>query len=165
MKRTIKSESGRSMVEMLGVLAIIGVLSIGGIAGYTMAMNRYRANEVIDMANKMASLVFAQDQTARARTGAQLTDAQLADMTPTSLGLVTTAVDNADTGGIPGGGAVMVTAVADDGVTMTLSFPTAGVCTAAENIISQAGITCEAGGAAVGGTQSTQLEGVVIRQS
>ena len=29
-----KLESGRSMVEMLGVLAIIGVLSIGGIAGY-----------------------------------------------------------------------------------------------------------------------------------
>ena len=56
MKRTIKSESGRSMVEMLGILAIIGVLSIGGIAGYTMAMNLFRANEAIDMANKMASL-------------------------------------------------------------------------------------------------------------
>jgi len=42
--KNLKSQSGRSMVEMLGVLAIIGVLSIGGIAGYTMAMNRYRAN-------------------------------------------------------------------------------------------------------------------------
>lgn len=42
----IKTESGRSMVEMLGVLAIIGVLSVGGIAGYTMAMNKYRANEI-----------------------------------------------------------------------------------------------------------------------
>ena len=41
------NESGRSMVEMLGVLAIIGVLSLGGIAGYTMAMNKYRANEII----------------------------------------------------------------------------------------------------------------------
>ena len=39
-----KNESGRSMVEMLGVLAIIGVLSIGGIAGYTMSMDRHRAN-------------------------------------------------------------------------------------------------------------------------
>ena len=58
MKRTIKSESGRSMVEMFGVLAIIGVLSIGGIAGYTMAMNRFRANEALDIANKYASLVF-----------------------------------------------------------------------------------------------------------
>ena len=27
-------QSGRSMVEMLGVLAIIGVLSVGGISGY-----------------------------------------------------------------------------------------------------------------------------------
>ena len=27
------NESGRSMIEMLGVLAIIGVLSVGGIAG------------------------------------------------------------------------------------------------------------------------------------
>ena len=44
------NESGRSMVEMLGVLAIIGVLSIGGISGYTMAMNRYKANEVINAA-------------------------------------------------------------------------------------------------------------------
>ena len=49
-----KIESGRSMVEMLGVLAIIGVLSIGGIAGYTMAMNRHRANTAIDYATKVA---------------------------------------------------------------------------------------------------------------
>ena len=41
----MKNENGRSMVEMLGVLAIIGVLSVGGIAGYTMAMNKYKANE------------------------------------------------------------------------------------------------------------------------
>ncbi|MBS6473139.1 MAG: hypothetical protein KH347_02690 [Acetobacter sp.] len=32
------NESGRSMIEMLGVLAIIGVLSVGGIAGYSQAM-------------------------------------------------------------------------------------------------------------------------------
>lgn len=57
-----KNESGRSMVEMLGVLAIIGVLSIGGIAGYTLSMNRYRANEGVDFANKLASLVYADCQ-------------------------------------------------------------------------------------------------------
>ena len=48
------NESGRSMVEMLGVLAIIGVLSIGGIAGYTLAMNRYRANEALNLASQVA---------------------------------------------------------------------------------------------------------------
>ena len=36
----VYSESGRSMVEMLGVLAIIGVLSVGGVAGYNFAMTR-----------------------------------------------------------------------------------------------------------------------------
>ena len=35
---------GRSMIEMLGVLAIIGVLSVGGIAGYGKAMRMWRAN-------------------------------------------------------------------------------------------------------------------------
>ena len=56
-----KNESGRSMVEMLGVLAIIGVLSIGGIAGYTLAMNRYRANEIIDAAAKIAVVAMSKD--------------------------------------------------------------------------------------------------------
>ncbi len=64
MKRT--NETGRSMVEMLGVLAIIGVLSIGGIAGYTTAMNRYRANEVLDMANKFATIVYTAYETNKA---------------------------------------------------------------------------------------------------
>ena len=45
------NETGRSMVEMLGVLAIIGVLSIGGIQGYTYAMNKYRANNVLNEVN------------------------------------------------------------------------------------------------------------------
>lgn len=49
-----KIESGRSMVEMLGVLAIIGVLSIGGIAGYTMAINRHKANQILDVASKLS---------------------------------------------------------------------------------------------------------------
>ncbi len=41
-------ESGRSMVEMLGVLAIIGVLSVGGIAGYSMAMSKFKITKTID---------------------------------------------------------------------------------------------------------------------
>lgn len=59
-KNKIESqEDGRSMVEMLGVLAIIGVLSIGGIAGYSMAMNRYRANEIIDTAAKVSVIAMS----------------------------------------------------------------------------------------------------------
>ena len=40
--KNLNNESGRSMIEMLGVLAIIGVLSVGGIAGYSRAMMKYR---------------------------------------------------------------------------------------------------------------------------
>ena len=42
------NESGRSMIEMLGVLAIIGVLSVGGIAGYSKAMNKFKTNKIAD---------------------------------------------------------------------------------------------------------------------
>lgn len=49
MKNLYKNEqSGRSMVEMLGVLAIIGVLSIGGISGYSKAMAKFRVNKTLD---------------------------------------------------------------------------------------------------------------------
>lgn len=49
MKRYCGSEqSGRSMVEMLGVLAIIGVLSVGGIAGYSKAMAKFKTNQTLD---------------------------------------------------------------------------------------------------------------------
>ena len=49
MRNLYKNEqSGRSMVEMLGVLAIIGVLSIGGISGYSKAMSKYRVNKTLD---------------------------------------------------------------------------------------------------------------------
>jgi Tfp pilus assembly protein PilE len=49
------NESGRSMIEMLGVLAIIGVLSVGGIAGYSKAMSKYRVNKTIDQVSHIAA--------------------------------------------------------------------------------------------------------------
>ena len=53
-------ETGRSMVEMLGVLAIIGVLSIGGIAGYTYAMDRHYTNEILNAASQRAIVIASQ---------------------------------------------------------------------------------------------------------
>ncbi len=57
-----KHESGRSMVEMLGVLAIIGVLSVGGIAGYSLSMRRHRANQVVDYISKKAVSEYSKCQ-------------------------------------------------------------------------------------------------------
>jgi len=52
-------QNGRSMIEMLGVLAIIGVLSVGGIAGYSKAMQKYRVNKAIEQITLIAGNVRA----------------------------------------------------------------------------------------------------------
>ena len=61
-----KLESGRSMIEMLGVLAIIGVLSVGGIAGYSKAMNKFKTNKVADQVSMLVANIktmYAQQNT------------------------------------------------------------------------------------------------------
>ena len=48
------NQIGRSMVEMLGVLAIIGILSVAGIYGYSVAMRKHRANEILQTVSILA---------------------------------------------------------------------------------------------------------------
>ena len=55
-----RSQKGRSMVEMLGVLAIVGTLSVGGVYGYGVAMKKHKANELLHRASMLASTVSAQ---------------------------------------------------------------------------------------------------------
>ena len=55
----MKSENGRSMVEMLRVPAIIGVLSVGAIAGYSKVMMKYRLNQVTNSANQLIATIIA----------------------------------------------------------------------------------------------------------
>ena len=50
----MNKETGRSMVEMIGVLAVAGVLSIGGVAGYRYAMDKMNANDIINEVKKRA---------------------------------------------------------------------------------------------------------------
>ena len=58
MRYIYKSEqSGRSMVEMLGVLAIVGILSIGGIAGYSKAMEKYKISALTDQVSMLVANV------------------------------------------------------------------------------------------------------------
>ncbi len=49
---------GRSMVEMLGVLAIIGVLSVGAISGYSKAMFKYKLNRHAEAVNMLINNVL-----------------------------------------------------------------------------------------------------------
>lgn len=58
MEKLLKLEqSGRSMVEMLGVLAIIGVLSVGGIAGYSKAMTKFKISKSMDQVSMLVANV------------------------------------------------------------------------------------------------------------
>lgn len=116
--KNIKQENGRSMVEMLGVLAIIGVLSIGGIAGYTMAMNRYRANEIIDAASKLAVV----SQTANNGAGAT-------DMDITDIGFANNTLHNA------------TFKVENDGRVVKVGGMSAGVTNALQSILGDSGCT------------------------
>ena len=102
------NETGRSMVEMLGVLAIIGVLSVGGIAGYNMAMKRYRANEILNTASMMVMMASAKDG-GNGGTISSLEDAGLAH----PYGTVQISATGSSNGSA---GSVTITNVGDDDV-------------------------------------------------
>ncbi len=53
MKRNKIEQAGRSMLEMLGVIAIVGILSIGGITGYNKAIIKHRTNKQIEQYTKI----------------------------------------------------------------------------------------------------------------
>ena len=62
-------ENGRSMVEMLGVLAIIGVLSVGAIAGYSKAMMKYKLNKQTEQVNTLISDIIIYKDAFRYQNG------------------------------------------------------------------------------------------------
>ncbi|MBQ6854409.1 MAG: hypothetical protein IJO11_03080 [Alphaproteobacteria bacterium] len=139
-----KNESGRSMVEMLGVLAIIGVLSVGGIAGYTMAMNRYRANEVVDMANKYAVIAYSAYMTNKMMNNGTVSGDPVPSFASTGLFGTNTSVNGTHMGDATTGKGAMVkldddtweavnTNGTDDaqGVAVTLTFADKKTCQAA----------------------------------
>ena len=60
------TQYGRSMIEMLGVLAIVGVLSVGGIAGYSKAMEKFKINKTTDQISQIVTNIrtlYAQQTT------------------------------------------------------------------------------------------------------
>lgn len=69
--------NGRSMIEMIGVLAIIGILSIGGIAGYSRAMTRYRVNRTIDETSRLVNTIRTMYMTQRNFKGIEQNNGQM----------------------------------------------------------------------------------------
>ena len=91
------AQSGRSMVEMLGTLAIIGVLSIGGIMGYSYAVDKYHANQIMNDVNLRGIDLIAQ-----ASRGGDLSLAEWPTKTSSDLdiGLEVDEATNTTEGGI-----------------------------------------------------------------
>lgn len=53
------NQLGRTMTEMLGVLAVIGILSIAGLLGYRYGMDKLRANELVNEMNvRLVALIL-----------------------------------------------------------------------------------------------------------
>lgn len=61
-------QSGRTMIEMLGVIAIIGLLSVGAFLGYRTALDSYRAVSIQDIILKGKMAVETSKRSATAST-------------------------------------------------------------------------------------------------
>ena len=83
---------GRSMIEMLGVLAIIGVLSVGGIAGYSKAMETYKINKL----KQAITEIVANTRTLYASQNPQNKYKSLDYSTAKNAGILTVDLHNSD---------------------------------------------------------------------
>ena len=137
-----KLESGRSMVEMLGVLAIIGVLSVGGIAGYSLSMRRHRANGVADTVAKYALVAYGHCQQ-------KLLNGDVTDTSSCTPGKGITTFANAGIGSLPSG-------VASNGITLNdITSDSSGVDTVKINVKFSDQKLCQALASITGGTCGT----------
>ena len=66
-------ESGRSMGETLGVLAIMGLLAIGGVMGYRYAVDKYLSNELWNNVKWISVQVMTDGSLRGMGTGEELT--------------------------------------------------------------------------------------------
>ena len=130
MKNLFKTEQkGRSMIEMLGVLAIIGVLSVGGISGYSKAMAKFKLTKAQDQ----ISMLLINIRTAFATSPSYLNlnnsnavklNIVPGDMLPGGLGTESAATAAAGSGGILNafGGSVEITATGANSAHFSIKY-------------------------------------------
>lgn len=85
------NQSGRSMIEMLGVLAIIGALSIGGIAGYSKAMYKHKLNKQAEQLNYIFAGILENQDKLKNYTGetySVITTFKALDIIPSDMKIV-----------------------------------------------------------------------------
>lgn len=80
-KKIQKNEQGRSMLEIMAVLAIMGIITMGGMWGYSVVKAKLKANE-IDQLVKTAKVKI---DSAAATKKQQILKVKALDGTPVSL--------------------------------------------------------------------------------
>ncbi len=154
------NQNGRSMVEMLGVLAIIGVLSAGGLAGYSKAMFKHKLNSTMDQITMLVTNI-------RTVYGAQANYEGLAD-DAISLGIVPSVMGNAmDALTSPFKGTVTINTSstggdAADNTAFTLTY--AGLPTEACIALATADFGSGAGSGFIGVTIGEEAKGAAVGQ-
>lgn len=116
MKKLHSQESGRSMVEMLGVLAIVGVLSVGGIAGYSQAMSKFKITKAMDQVQTIITNM-------RTLYASSRTYSSLSANAAYSVGLLTDETYNGNgTAGINPFGGEIIFGVGNDSRSFTVKY-------------------------------------------
>ena len=84
------NEHGRSMIEILGVLAIIGILSIGGMAGYQYAYSSYQAGQIQDVVSKAKLLATQNNRSSHVKEVRRFVENMLSKYKPADTILMVT---------------------------------------------------------------------------
>jgi Tfp pilus assembly protein PilE len=84
MKNVKMLDSGRSMIEMLGVLAIIGVLTVSAIQLYSSAMSKYNRMAVIEDISTMSQEISSYYAGKEDYTGISIRFLESAEIIPDS---------------------------------------------------------------------------------
>ena len=111
---SISEQNGRSMVEMLGVLAIIGVLSVGGISGYSKAMAKFKLTKAQDQLTMLLMNIRTAYATSPSYSGLSSANAINYNLAPSDM-ISGTSLHNAFGGNV-------VLATSNDNLNFSISF-------------------------------------------
>ena len=115
MKFNHTQESGRSMVEMLGVLAIVGVLSVGGIAGYSQAMSKFKVTKAMDQVQTIITNMRTLYASSRKYSAISAAEAN-------SVGILTTETYAGGNTGLNPFGGEIIFGIGNDARTFTVEY-------------------------------------------
>jgi len=72
MKQNTKNESGRTILEVLAVVGIVAMLTVGGLAGYSYLVQKFKRDESVDQVNQLVVNLKTSNATQKEEKGARV---------------------------------------------------------------------------------------------